>query len=240
MSSSENSAQDTNTFNISESSITNLSGSGNIYYNAGKTEQSARLEQPIAQQNLPLPQRVILILSANPYNNLRLRLDEEIREIDAGLRQAKRRDQFVLEQRWAVRARDLQRAMLECKPQIVHFAGHGESEVGLMFEEDTGQAKLIDAEMIAALFELFADRLECVVLNACYSEAQAKAIRQYIPHVIGMPADLGERAAIEFAVGFYDAIGAGESYEFAYKLGCSAMRMAGVAIEGLPVMQPKL
>ncbi|MCY7334504.1 MAG: hypothetical protein LH649_18005 [Pseudanabaena sp. CAN_BIN31] len=39
---------------------------------------------------------------------------------------------------------------------------------------------------------------------------------------------IGDRAAIEFAVGFYAAIGAGESYELAYKLGCNAIRLAGI------------
>ncbi len=34
------------------------------------------------------------------------------------------------------------------------------------------------------LFELFADKIECVVLNACYSEPQAKAIAQQIDYVI--------------------------------------------------------
>lgn len=70
--------------------------------------------------------------------------------------------------------------------------------------------------------------IECVVLNACYSETQAEAIRQKIQYVIGMNQAIGDRAAIEFAVGFYAAIGAGESYEFAFKLGCNAIRLAGI------------
>jgi hypothetical protein len=37
---------------------------------------------------------------------------------------------------------------------------------------------------------------------------------------------IGDKAAIEFAVGFYDALGAGKSIEFAYKLGCQLIRMA--------------
>ncbi len=40
---------------------------------------------------------------------------------------------------------------------------------------------------------------------------------------------IGDRAAIEFTVGFYDALGAGRPVEFAHKLGCSAIRMAGIA-----------
>jgi hypothetical protein len=39
-----------------------------------------------------------------------------------------------------------------------------------------------------------------VVLNGCYFEAQAKAIGQHIPYVIGMNQAIGDRAAIAFAV----------------------------------------
>ncbi|MEC4815190.1 MAG: hypothetical protein SAK29_18220 [Scytonema sp. PMC 1069.18] len=45
----------------------------------------------------------ILILAANPVSTSRLRLDEEVREIEKGLRRAEHREQFKLEQKWAVR-----------------------------------------------------------------------------------------------------------------------------------------
>jgi hypothetical protein len=35
------------------------------------------------------------------------------------------------------------------------------------------------------------------------SQVQAEAIAQYIPYVIGMNQAIGDKAAIEFAVGFY-------------------------------------
>lgn len=62
----------------------------------------------------------ILILAANPKNTSQLRLDEEVREIDATLHRAKHRDQFVLEQKWAVQLRDITQAMLDIKPEFVH------------------------------------------------------------------------------------------------------------------------
>ncbi|BAZ20142.1 hypothetical protein NIES4073_10180 [Kalymmatonema gypsitolerans NIES-4073] len=170
----------------------------------------------------------ILILAANPQGTSGLRLDEEVREINAGLRQAKHREQFVLEQWWAVRTRDVQRAMLDVEPHIVHFCGHGAGDGGLAFEDEKGQVKLIDAEGLAGLFELFAEQVECVVLNACYSEIQAKAIARHINYVIGMNQEIGDQAAIAFAVGFYDALGAGRPVEFAYQFGCSAIRLEGI------------
>ena len=182
------------------------------------------------------PVRKILILAANPRNTSRLRLDQELRDIAEGLRRAQERDQFVLEQRLAVRPRDIQRSMLDITLQIVHFSGHGEGEEGLVFEDETGNAKFVDGAALAGLFELFAEQVECVVLNGCYSEVQATAIAQHIPYVIGMSQAIGDKAAIEFAVGFYDALGAGRPIEFAYKLGCNAIRLAGIAEHLTPVL----
>ncbi len=185
------------------------------------------------------PIKKILILAANPKGTLPLRLDEEVRDIEFALQRAKKRDQFILEQKWAVRPRDIQRALLDINPQIIHFSGHGAGEEGLVFEDEQGQAKLVNGEALAGLFELFAEQVECVVLNGCYSQVQAEAIAQFIPHVIGMRQAIGDKAAIEFGVGFYDALGAGRPVEFAYKLGCSAIRMAGIAENLTPVLIQK-
>ncbi|KAB8319525.1 CHAT domain-containing protein [Tolypothrix campylonemoides VB511288] len=183
--------------------------------------------------------QTILILAANPKGTKPLRLGEEVREIDAGLQRAKQRDQFVLEQKWAVQPRDIQRAILDINPSIVHFSGHGTGNEGLVFEDETGSAKLVDSEALAKLFDLFADQIECIVLNGCYSQVQAEAISQHINYVIGMSKAIGDRAAIEFAVGFYDALGAGQSVEFAHKLGCATIRLAGIPEQLTPVLKKK-
>ncbi|MDF5722032.1 MAG: SUMF1/EgtB/PvdO family nonheme iron enzyme [Rhizonema sp. PD37] len=179
-------------------------------------------------------QQKILVLAANPTGYTKLRLDEELREIKEGLRRAKVREQFLIESAEAVRYRDIHRAVMDFEPQIIHFSGHGSPEDSLLFEDATGQAKLVNAQALAGLFELFADNVKCVVLNACYSEIQARAIAQHIDYVIGMSQEIGDQAAIEFAVGFYDALGAGRTIEFAYKLGCNLIRIAGISEELTP------
>lgn len=180
--------------------------------------------------------KTILFIAANPQGTGRLRLDQELRDIAEGLQRAQKRDQFNLEQRLAVRPRDIQRAMLDVEPQIIHFSGHGGGEQGLVFEDDIGNIKFMDGSALAGLFELFADKIACVVLNGCYSEVQAKAIAHHIPYVIGMNQAIGDKAAIAFAVGFYDALGAGRDVEFAYKLGCTAIRLEGIAEHLTPVL----
>lgn len=181
----------------------------------------------------------ILILSANPKSTDKLRLDEEVREIEEGLRRAKIRDQFEIITRWAVRVDDLRRALLDFEPEIVHFSGHGAGEHGLALENNSGQMQLVNTDSLARLFKLFKDKIECVLLNACYSEVQAEAIRQHISYVVGMNQAIGDRAAIEFAVGFYDALGADRSYEDAYEFGCSAIDLEGIPEASTPVLKIK-
>jgi hypothetical protein len=177
----------------------------------------------------------ILLLASNPTDTTRLRLDEEAREIDAGLRRARLRDKFELVQRWAVRVRDIRQAMLDESPQIVHFSGHGEME-GLVFEDQSGQSQVVEKKALAGLFELFQAQVECVLLNACYSAPQANAIGRHIPYVIGMKKEVGDQAAIEFAVGFYEALGAGRSIEDAFKFGRNAIEMQGIPEDLTPVL----
>jgi uncharacterized protein YjbI with pentapeptide repeats len=183
--------------------------------------------------------KTILILAANPKTTSRLRLDEEVREIDSGLQRAKKRELFDLKQRWAVRVQDVYQSLLDFKPQIVHFSGHGTGDDGLVMEDETGKTQLVDTVALAKLFELFASNVECVVLNACYSEVQASAIAQHIPYVIGMNKKIGDKAAIKFATGFYSALGAGESVEFAYKLGCNVIQLDGIPEYLTPVLKKK-
>ncbi len=44
---------------------------------------------------------------------------------------------------------------------------------------------------------------------------------------------------IEFAIGFYTALGAGKSIEFSYQIGCSAIRLAGIPEHLTPVLKKK-
>lgn len=183
--------------------------------------------------------KTILFLAANPKNSTPLDLTREVNEIEEGLKRSQKRDKFVLEQVWAVTPSDVQRAMLNFKPQIVHFSGHGTGESGLVLENAVGQAQLVRAMALAGLFELFADKVECVLLNACYSEVQALAIAHHIPFVVGMNQAVGDQAARVFAVGFYDALGAGESFDFAYKLGRNRIALEGISEDLTPVIQRK-
>ena len=177
----------------------------------------------------------ILFIAANPKDTARLRLDEEFREIEDGLNRSIHREEFRLHQKWAVRLKDLRRAMFEVNPCVIHFSGHGERE-GLMLEDDDGKAVLVNADALSDLFRIQAGRIECVLLNACYSAGQAEAINAHVKYVVAMKNAIPDRAAREFAVGFYDALWAGKAIKDAYDAGCGALRALRIPAADFPAL----
>ena len=128
------------------------------------------------------------------------------------------------------------RALLDLQPGIIHFSGHG-SELGRIYLEDpSGQGQEVTAEALGNLFKLFKKYIRCVILNACYSEVQAQEIAKHGIPVIGMKSAVPDQAGVVFSEAFYDALGAGESLEFAFELGCSAIEMYQLKKEDLPVI----
>ncbi len=191
-----------------------------------------------------LEKKKILFFASNPTDTGRLRLGAEVRDISEGLLRSKLRDNFDLLQRFATRPMDLRRSILNDLPNIVHFSGHGAEDKsffnnfeskevgidgGIILEDDNGVSKMVNAKALGQLFSLFSDSIECVVLNACYSEAQASEIAKHIKFVIGMSYSITDKAAITFSTAFYDAIGAGSNIEFAFNYAKNAIQLDGLS-----------
>ena len=181
----------------------------------------------------------ILVVAANPLGSSPLKLDHEVKTIQEALRRSRKRDNFMVEYRLAATPSELRRALLDLEPHVLHFSGHGSGEEGLLFVSDesagaiyrsdsgevrsrstnTNEIKFVPAQPLANLLQLCEEHLECVVLNACYSDVQGNAISANIPFTIGMRDLVADNVAIKFSQGFYDAIGAGKGYEMAFKWG---------------------
>lgn len=184
-------------------------------------------------------QQKILILAAIPHG---LRLDKEIREIEEAIRRASNRDLFEIRIRTAVRPQDIRRAIAEEQAQIVHFCGHGLEDGSLLLEDDGGNNKPVPPEGLVSLFKLHADYVNCVLLNACYSEEPAVAISQYINYVIGMNNPIQDKAAIAFAQGFYDGLGYKNSgnqdvFQRAFDEGMVAIQLENLPQGLIPVLK---
>ena len=198
------------------------------------------LQIGIAERQEQANDRVrVLVVTANPLGSTPLQLDREVKTIDEALRRSRKRNNFEVEYRLAATPSELRRALLDVEPHILHFSGHGAGEQGLLFVSDesagslyrseggevranpsqTNEIRFVPAEPLAKLLGLCEEHLECVVLNACYSDVQANAIAAYIPITIGTRDQINDNVAIKFTQGFYDAIGAGKGYEKAFEWG---------------------
>ena len=208
----------------------------------GRSGQTAPVRpQPTQSAVTPSPESKIkiLFLAANPQDTDRLRLDEEVRAIDQALRMAEFRDRFELEQQWAVRVSDLQGLLLRFKPHVVHFSGHGSTFSEIILENAQGNAQAVPEEALARLFRVLKGNIRCVVLNACYSKVQARAIAREIDCVIGMSKAITDPSAINFSASFYQALAYGESVQTAFDLGCLQINMEGLGEEDTPKLKAR-
>ncbi len=183
-----------------------------------------------------LPVCKILVLAANPQNTPGLRLDEEVRGIQHSIQLATERDRFQVISEWAVRTEDLIPTLLTHQPHIVHFIGHGSGDQGLVLDDGHGRSQRVPTRALARLFQQVSS-VECVVLNACYSDMQAQAISQWVNCVVGMNQPIGDPAAISFSRGFYTAIGNGRKYEAAYEIGRTEIDLKGLDEVATPVLR---
>lgn len=181
----------------------------------------------------------VLFFAADPNsspqngNAARLLLDEEARQVREKVRAAANRDHLVFEPWLAVRTDDLLQALRERRPQVVHFSGHG-GNGGLIMVGKDGRPHTVPANALARLFTTFRGNIRLVVLNACYSEPQAKAIAEAVGCAIGTRGPISDAAAISFAATFYSGIAFGESVQDAYDRAATLLALDRISDDECP------
>ena len=151
-------------------------------------------------------------------DQVRLRIDQESRDLEEKLRLVQDPvHEVVVKFNMAVRTDQIQDAILNEKPEILHFSGHGGGGK-LCFETVTGGTEEVSGEALAQLVYLNKDCIRCVILSACYSEEIGRLIRPHVECVVGCDGSIDDGAAIAFARAFYRAIANGRKYNDAFKL----------------------
>jgi hypothetical protein len=208
----------------------------------------------------------VLFLAANPLGTDRLALDREARSIQVELERSGYRHSFEFETRWALQPLDLLRELRKLKPTIVHFSGHGGKSMPgessssdprrdvvpaepdryggeqheLFFRGPDGRVQVASGAALAAAFGAAGTSVRLVVLNACYTEAQAETLLEHVDCVVGMVGTIGDEAAISFARGLYGGLGAGESIEAAYRYGQAAVSLEGLGEHTRPRLRVRI
>jgi hypothetical protein len=202
------------------------------------TTQTATSQTAVVAAQMPTSQLRILFLAAEPIDAQRLRLDEEVRAIGEKLRASRGRELIRLDSAWAVRPDDVMQELTERRPHIVHFSGHGTAANEIVLLGPNGDVKPVPATALKTLFATMKDDIRVVVLNACYSDEQARGIAESVDCTVGMTGEVDDEAARIFAAAFYRALGFGKSVARAFDEGRTALLMDGYEGNG-PKLVPR-
>jgi esterase/lipase superfamily enzyme len=161
----------------------------------------------------------ILVLAANPRDADPLQLEREAAFIRERLYETATGRAYRVHAENAVRVGDLSRHLLNFDPQVVHFSGHGNPLGELIFENEMGAAQPVTAEALASLLAALRGRVECVLLNACFTLERADALADQVKCVIGMAKEIDDESARRFSAGFYRGLAFSKDYHTAFELG---------------------
>lgn len=196
------------------------SGTGDLF----ELEKEGVIELLRAGKANNKPQKKVLLLSASPVDQESLRLDAEARDLREQLQLVKNpKVKINVENRWAVKVTQIQSEILNERPEVLHFSGHGDRNY-LCFEDASGATVPVSAGAIAELVGL-CDSIGCLVLSACYSSDIADRAVDKVDAVVGCKGAVADHAAVAFARAFYRALAHGKPYEAAYKLAKNEVRL---------------
>ena len=194
---------------------------------------------------------VILMFGANSLHGQRLALEREARTVQSEIDRARYRDQFELQTWWAAESLDLLAGLRRFRPSIVHFSGHGSQPtadpapghavcrdigssvhgnccVGLCFQRPNGGVEVVSPGALKDTFRAVGASVRLVVLSACNSEPEARALRAHVDCVTWMRGPIQDDAAIHFATGLYGGIAGGDTIADAFDQGVAALHLKGL------------
>jgi TPR repeat protein len=171
----------------------------------------------------------VLFFAADPSRSrpggIPLELAEELREILRHVKQATYGHRLLFEAHGAARADDLMDLLERTDAQVVHFSGHGGQRGLVVVGRDGCSPHPVDAAALRRMFRTYEGSVRLVVLSACSSDEEARAIADVVGCAIGTPSKISDVAAITFNSRFYRAIANGRSVRRAFDEACMALQV---------------
>jgi hypothetical protein len=179
----------------------------------------------------------ILFCSSNPLGTTRVQVDKEAREIEEKIQLGGYREGFEFLPRGATRRTDLNRQLLQHRPHIVHFSGHGSETGDIILEDDDGNPEPQSKGQLTGLFQALKENIRVIFLNACFTEELARALTEIIDCAIGTPMELDDNYAVVFASQFYLTVASDRDVQTAFEVARSSLPVDKIAEEHLPVLR---
>jgi cellulose biosynthesis protein BcsQ len=151
----------------------------------------------------------VLFLSASPVGTTPMALEVEAREIERELRGRSVRSRIHFETQLVLEIEDLAMRIAATRAEVVHWSGRGTSD-GLFLKGSDSLPRLVSLGDLERAFG-GDTRVRLVVLDACYSEKQALALREHVDCVVGVVPSVTESSARAFCRAFYQGLASGWS-----------------------------
>ncbi len=113
-------------------------------------------------------------------------------------------------------------------PDAIPVGDRPEGEASLYFQGPDGRARPVSSTALQDTLGAAGRSVQLIVLNACYSERQARGLLAHVDCVVGMRGSVLDDAARAFAIGFYGGLGERESVDAAYRQGRAAIGLSGL------------
>ena len=181
----------------------------------------------------------VLVIIADPTDQVRLDPDEWETIIKEAVAKPLAENQMTLHTVKRATRKDIRSALLEKKPDIIQFVGHGIYQNGkgylALVDADTGKTWNVDDERFANLFMGFDDHLGLVVMATCES-AQSddpqsflgiapKLVQRGTPAVIAMQYAVYIKTAKVFLEDFYTSVAAHKPIDWAVQAARNAVSL---------------
>lgn len=179
-------------------------------------------ELPLTVPRLPVtPPLRILGICINAVDLGGLDVAEEQRRMENAVRALQAQGRVELIWLEGQTSDDLQRAMRRGPWHILHFIGHGSfdavrDEGTIILADEQGKAVPLSATQLARLLQRQRSSLRLVLLNACegarggqqdlFSSTATTLVGSGIPAVLAMQYEITDKAAVQFARTFYEAL----------------------------------
>lgn len=142
---------------------------------------------------------------------------------------------FAIQVETEVGGSDLVKLIRRHRPTVLHFAGHG-SRDGLYLQGPDGKGQLLSPEALASAVDTVGS-VRLAVLNACYSDATAKALLNAVPVVVGMDDRIPDTLARQFAAEFYGAMADTDgTVSHAYRVGKASIQAQAAEHGATPIL----
>jgi nucleoside phosphorylase len=187
--------------------------------NSSRSHPNSNIDGKVKEE-INSQSKKILILSANPREKQGNNISNEIKEIKNALEKAdikryrenKKPIFEPLVEETDIQSDSLSQVLSSIEPYIIYISGAEKDITKLAIAEGLRLENTDDiVKLIGRLFRVTEKNTECVILNRCYCEKQAKEIACHIKYIIGIDGKTEEEIIFDFLNEFYYHLGIGKS-----------------------------